>query len=156
MVSTYSNRKRQQGVAHLWALMLVLVISLGVGKLVQRMSIVNQRMREAELLYVGGLYGEAIRQYHESTPVGSNPYPERLQDLLRDPRYPVTRRYLRQLYRDPVTGEPFETITAAEGGIRAVRSTSPRTPVKIAGFNADEQQFMNAKTYREWEFGIAP
>jgi hypothetical protein len=156
MVRRVSNRRHQQGVAYFWALMLVLFISLGVGKLVQRVAIANQRMREAELLYVGVLYREAIQHYYESTPVGANPYPEKLQDLLRDPRYPVTRRYLRQLYRDPVTGEPFEAIAAVLGGVRAVRSTSSRMPVKIAGFAADEWRFANAKTYREWEFGIDP
>ena len=87
-------------------------ITLGLGKLLDNAAISDQRAREGELLYVGNLYRDAIRQYSESTPAGARPYPDRLDDLLRDPRYPVVRRYLRRPYPDPFTGRAFEPVSA--------------------------------------------
>jgi hypothetical protein len=145
-------QRRQRGAAYFWALMIVLFISLGVGSLVERVSTAEQRMREADLLYVGNLYRDAFRQYFESTPAGMNPYPQQLEDLLHDPRYPVTRRYLRRLYFDPVTGKSFEPITADGTGLKGVRSSSLRAPIKKSGFPSGSTGFSGAKSYRAWEF----
>jgi hypothetical protein len=142
--------------AYFWALMMVLFISLGIGKLLDNVVKASQRAREADLLYVGNLYKEAIRQYSLSTPVGTMPWPERLDDLLHDPRYPVTRRYLRRLYPDPITGLPFVPIPAPGGGIRGIHSVSTRTPVKVAGFPPGEEAFAAARSYQQWEFSYAP
>jgi type II secretory pathway pseudopilin PulG len=136
--------------------MLVLMISLGIGKLLDNVATTDRRKREAELLYVGNLYKEAIRQYWQSTPAGSSQYPERLDDLLHDPRYPVTRRYLRRLYPDPVTGRPFVTIPASGGGLQGVHSASARAPIKVAGFPVGEESFATARSYQQWEFVYSP
>jgi hypothetical protein len=156
MVRARTHRERQRGVAYFWALMLVLFISLGIGKLLDNAATANQRSREADLLYIGNLYKDAIRQYWQSTPAGSRLYPERLDDLLRDPRYPVTRRYLRRLYPDPVTGQPFATIPAPDGGLKGVHSLSKRAPLKVARFAAGEEAFATARSYQQWEFAYEP
>lgn len=156
MVNSRIHRKQQRGAVYFWALMMVLFISLGLGKLLNNVVKVNQRARETDLLYVGNRYKEAIRQYVLSTPAGTQPYPMRLQDLLRDPRYPVTRRYLRKLYPDPITGHPFVAISAPDGGIKGVHSESTRRPVKVAGFPPGEESFAVARSYQQWEFSYAP
>ncbi|WP_413213017.1 type II secretion system protein [Paraburkholderia kururiensis] len=156
MVIRTPYRSRQRGVTYFWALLLVLLISLGLGKLLGNAVQANRRASELELLYVGALYRDAIRQYSESTPAGSRPYPNKLEDLLRDPRYPVVRRYLRRLYPDPVTGQDFEPVPAPEGGIQGVRSRSSKKPLKVAGFRDDETTFAGAATYRQWEFSYVP
>jgi hypothetical protein len=135
---------------------MVLFITLGLGKLLENVAMTNKRTREAELLYAGNLYREAIRQYSLSTPVGAKPYPEKLDDLLRDPRYPVKRRYLRRLYPDPVTGRAFIPIPAPDGGVMGVHSASQLRPVKAAGFRADQSTFEAAQSYQKWEFSYAP
>ena len=135
---------------------MVLFITLGLGKLLDNVVKSNQRAREDELLYVGILYRNAIRQYVESAPAGTRPYPDELGDLLHDPRYPVVRRYLRQLYADPITGGTFEAISAPEGGVMGVRSTSEKETLKRAGFRDDQSSFATASTYRQWEFIYAP
>lgn len=135
---------------------MVLFITLGLGKLLENVAMTNKRTREGELLYTGNLYRDAIRQYSQSTPVGAKPYPEKLNDLLRDPRYPVIRRYLRRLYPDPITGEPFIPIPAPDGGVMGVHSASLRKPVKVAGFRTDQTSFSTARSYQQWEFSFAP
>ncbi|MET3228359.1 UNVERIFIED_ORG: hypothetical protein ABIC54_000533 [Burkholderia sp. 1263] len=156
MVRRFPGASRQRGVAYFWALLMVLFITLGLGKLMENVAKSDQRAREAELLHTGNLYRDAIRQYWQSTPVGAKPYPEKLDDLLRDPRYPVIRRYLRRSYADPVTGKPFVPIQAPGGGVMGVRSASLRKPVKVAGFRADQTSFAAARTYQQWEFSYAP
>lgn len=156
MVGRLSRPRGQRGVAYFWALLMVPCITLGLGKLLDNAAISDQRAREGELLYVGNLYRDAIRQYSESTPAGARPYPDRLDDLLRDPRYPVVRRYLRRPYPDPFTGRAFEPVSAPGGGIMGVRSTSSKRPLKLAGFRDDQAAFATASTYRQWEFSYVP
>lgn len=156
MVSNFPCFARQRGVAYFWALLMVLFITLGLGKLLENVARSNQRARETELLYTGNLYRDAIRQYWQSTPIGTKPYPEKLDDLLRDPRYPVIRRYLRRLYPDPITGQAFSPIPAPDGGVMGVRSMSLRKPVKVAGFTTNQIAFAMAQSYRQWEFTYAP
>jgi type II secretory pathway pseudopilin PulG len=156
MVSAASSPKRQRGVTYFWALLLVLLITLGLGKLLDVGRLSGQRTREADLLFTGNLYRNAIRQYALSTPAGSRPYPEKLEDLLRDPRYPVVRRYLRRTYPDPMTGEPFIPIPSPDGGVMGVRSASRKKPLKTAGFREDQASFSHARTYEAWEFVYVP
>ncbi|MFM0202896.1 type II secretion system protein [Paraburkholderia fungorum] len=156
MVIRTPSFARQRGMAYFWALLLVLFITLGLGKLLENVARSNQRAREADLLYTGNLYRDAIRQYWQSTPIGAKPYPEKLDDLLRDPRYPVIRRYMRRLYPDPITGKGFVPILAPDGGVMGVRSASSRKPVKVAGFKGDQAAFAAAQSYQQWAFSYAP
>jgi hypothetical protein len=156
MVRRRASPRLQRGVAYFWALLMVLFITLGLGRLLDNAIKGSQRSREQDLLYVGNLYRQAIQQYSESTPAGTRPYPDTLADLLRDPRYPVVRRYLRRLYPDPITGQDFEPVIAPEGGIRGVRSPSSKQPLKTAGFREDQIRFATARRYREWEFSYVP
>lgn len=138
------------------ALLLVILITLGMGRLLDNAIKSNQRAREQELLYVGELYRRAIQHFAESTPAGTRPYPDKLDDLLRDPRYPVVRRYLRRLYPDPMTGTDFEIIRTPEGDIQGVRSTSSKTPIKRSDFPEEYSEFSSASSYRQWEFSYTP
>lgn len=146
------RRARQGGVVYLWLLFLVFLLSLGVGQVLEIYSTQAQRDREAELLYVGDLYRQAIRNYYLSSPGRQKKYPPTLELLLRDPRYLTPRRYLRRLYADPLTGQQFMTIPAPEGGIMGVYSTSTKAPRKQAGFNFLDAGFAQAKSYRDWQF----
>jgi hypothetical protein len=156
VVKYYTFRARQVGVTYFWTLLILTFITLGLGKLMDDVRMSNQRARERELLYVGNLYRQAVRQYWQSAPIGAKRYPDKLDDLLRDPRYPVTRRYLRRLYLDPVTGKPFVPVVSPGGGVMGVHSASPHKPVKISGFSGEEAVFTKSASYQNWEFIYAP
>ncbi len=51
-------------------------------------------------------------------------FPAKLDDLLRDPRFPNVVRHLRKLYNDPMTGEDWELVTDPAERIIGVRSSS--------------------------------
>ena len=60
----------------------------------------TQREKEAELLFRGEQYREAIASYYKK----EQRYPQSLEELLEDKRYPMPVRHLRRLYRDPSPG----------------------------------------------------
>lgn len=143
--------RKQFGVTYLWMLFAVFLIGLGIGKTLEWYSHTRQREKEAELLYIGQLYREAIRRYYQSSP-GRRHYPESLDELLRDSRYVTPQRYLRKLYPDPVTGGAFDVIWAPEGGVQGVRSTSKALPIKRTGFDGELTGFSGAVRHAEWLF----
>lgn len=147
--------KRQRGIAYLWMLFLIFLLSLGLGKTLEVYSTASHREKEAELLYVGNLYREAIKQFYLSSPGSVKKYPTDLDDLLKDPRSLSTRRYLRQLYADPLTGSAFVPVMALEGGIGGVRSSADKKPLKEAGFDDVYSAFAGAQSYQQWLFVYA-
>jgi hypothetical protein len=108
------------------------------------------REKEAELLFVGHQYRKAIERYYLTGP--QRQYPRELAHLLKDPRRPDTQRYLRKLYSDPVTGQPFALVKAPDGGILGVHSTSEDKPFKSGGFKVRDAAFEGAGKYSDWKF----
>src|SRR5262245_10075148 len=112
-----------------------------------------QREKELELLFVGDEIRRAITQYYESTPGTAKRFPASLEDLLKDERYPTTRRYLRKIYRDPMTGTREWGLMKGPGGtVMGVYSLSKQAPIKRANFPPDYAAFMGAADYRDWQF----
>jgi type II secretory pathway pseudopilin PulG len=111
-----------------------------------------QRDREAELLFVGKAYRDAIRSYYVNGS-GAARYPNDIQDLIEDRRFPAVRRHLRRIYADPMTGSPdWEFIRTVDGAIMGVRSSSRQKPIKRANFGADDLAFAGAECYCDWQF----
>lgn len=140
---------KQTGFAYLAVLLAVTIlgIALVAAEVVWRES--NRREKEAELLFVGEQFRKAIQQYYESSP-GRKAYPTSLESLLLDPRYPGTRRYLRRLYPDPISGHPnWGLIMAPEGGVMGVHSLGVGMPIKQEGFPATLVGFEKRANYSD-------
>ena len=149
----------QRGVTLLVVLVMVVVLGLSAGLAGQTMSSLMQQEREEELLWRGDQYRKAIGSYFASSAQGAvalKAYPQRLEDLLRDPRSLATKRHLRRLYPDPMTGEPFQIIKDPGGRLVGVRSASEDVPFKKDGFPVEYEEFRDAETYSAWEFRYAP
>ena len=117
----------------------------------------QQREKEAELLFAGHQYRQAIAAYYERSPGGVKRFPQKLEDLLEDKRYPTTQRYLRKLYRDPASGKAdWGLMEAPGGGIMGVYSLAQIKPVKSGGFLREDETFAGAATYGDWKFFYAP
>jgi type II secretory pathway pseudopilin PulG len=145
--------RRSAGVTYLWVLLMIAVVGAGAAAAAQVWVIHAQREREAELLFVGEEIRRAIGAYFESTPGGARQYPRSLENLLRDRRYPVVRRYLRRVYRDPMIGAPdWVIVRAPDGGIAGVHSRSREPTLKKSGFRPEHAAFENAATHADWKF----
>ncbi|TFW36181.1 type II secretion system protein [Massilia horti] len=147
-------RQRQPGFTYVALMILVATIGIAAMAAVQVQELARRRAAEAELLYVGKQYIKAFLEYELYTPEGNgNRAPARLEDLLKDPRQSGVRRYLRQLYADPVTGKPdWQLIRAPGGGIMGVRSASCATTIKHSFPDGDFVFLDGRKRYCDWIF----
>ncbi|MNS03123.1 hypothetical protein D3C72_344510 [compost metagenome] len=156
MMGRSMTNKRQQGFTYLSALILVAIISMVAVSTVQVGTFLQRRAAEEELLKIGIEFRNAFISYASSTPAGQSKLPSNLEELLRDPRYPNTRRHLRKLYADPITGKSeWLPISARTGpGIAGVSSTSNLKPIKTGNFDSIFQEFEKATTYQDWQFVV--
>jgi type II secretory pathway pseudopilin PulG len=146
-------RRRDNGFTYLGVLIVVALAGISLAGLGELWSTSAKRDKEAELLFVGGEIRRAIGHYVDSSPGGAKRYPAKLEELLEDPRYPTTRRHLRRIYVDPMTGTTnWGLVRGAGGGITGVYSRSEERPLKVAGFSPEDAAFANAARYAEWRF----
>jgi type II secretory pathway pseudopilin PulG len=142
-----------RGYALVAALIVLVIASLAVTLAVHRAQLDAQREREAQLLFVGDQYRSAIADYFAHPPLGQpGQYPQRLEDLLEDPRGIAIRRWLRQLYPDPMTGLPDWQLEKVGDRIVGVHSRSTSVPLRHAGFELADAAFAEAHAYRDWRF----
>lgn len=134
------------------AIMGVLLVTAGeVWHMAQR------REKEQELLFIGNQFRQAIDGYYEHTPGQGQRYPARLEDLLKDPRHPSTQRYLRRVYRDPVSGsEKWGLVKGPDGEIYGVHSLSEEEPIKKGNFSLADRNFEGRTKYADWVFMHTP
>jgi type II secretory pathway pseudopilin PulG len=146
---------RSAGFTYIWLLVAIAVMAAGLAAIGEVASTAAKREKEAELLFVGDQFARAIAEYHASSP-GAPQYPQKLEDLLADNRYPNARRYLRRVYRDPITGRAdWGLVRGPGGGIVAVHSQSMERPLKTANFPQGYESFAGATVYSAWRFGPA-
>jgi type II secretory pathway pseudopilin PulG len=142
--------KYQRGVSYLWAVITLAVIGIGLARLGEVWSLRQQQAREAELLRRGDAIARAIEAYVNVQ--GAPPKPGSLEDLVHDPRLLSPRRFLRKVYQDPLTGDDFELIRSADGGIAGVYSRAEGVPLKQGGFPREYASFANQSSYAAWKF----
>ena len=147
----------QLGFTYLSLLFFVAVLGIGLAATASSWQSARQREKERELLFIGSEFRDAIALYYNRSPGVVKEFPHDLNDLIKDPRYPNIQRYLRRIYRDPMTGKAqWGTVAAPGGGIMGVYSLSKDTPVKRAGFNEQQKQFSDANGYADWKFVYEP
>jgi type II secretory pathway pseudopilin PulG len=142
----------QRGATLLLLLVMVVIMGLAAGMAGQSWRSTMQRAREAELLWRGQQYQKAIASYY-SVRQGQQMLPTKLEDLVRDPRFPHVVRHLRKLYKDPMTGEDWELVTdSSKQVIVGVRSKSDLEPFRKDGFPKSLDKLKGKEAYNEWEF----
>ncbi|MFC5512278.1 type II secretion system protein [Massilia jejuensis] len=120
-------------------------------------GLMRRAAAERELLETGAAFSAALSSYAAATPRGFPTLPPTLQDLLKDPRFPGTRRHLRKIFVDPITGttEWGVLYQGDKVGVLAVYSLSQARPLKVANFDKRFQGFENKEHLSEWKFAAA-
>jgi type II secretory pathway pseudopilin PulG len=149
-------RKAERGFTYVALLFAVAIIGVGLAAKGVEWDRTAQRAREAELLFVGNEFRKAIALYYYRSPGPAQEYPRSLEELLEDPRYPGTQRYLRRIYRDPMTGKPEWGLVVVGGQIVGVHSLSPGQPIKSGNFSEANRDFASKTSYAEWRFTFSP
>ena len=158
------STRGQRGFSYLVLLFAVAIAAAGMAGTGIVWHTALQREKEAELLFIGNQFRDAITSYYLR--MLARQYPLSLEDLIKDPRFPDTVRHLRKLYRDPITGTTdWGLIAAPGGGIMGVYSKSELAPLKRADFDAPNlaledraRQLGDKLAYKDWHFvgTIAP
>jgi type II secretory pathway pseudopilin PulG len=153
----------QGGFTYLSVIVLVAIIGLVTAATLKMGSVLQRSKAEQELLYIGAAFSDALQSYASATPAGQPAQPASLKDLLKDPRFPGTRRHLRKLFVDPMTGKAEWGLVRlgdadgkgdGKGGIVAVYSLSDARPVKIGNFPLRFQAFDGRAHISEWKFTL--
>jgi len=147
-------RRASKGFSYIMVMAAIVII--GIVAEAARVSTwrVMQADREAELLFRGGAYRNAIESFYQS----NGQFPRELEDLVKDPRS-ASRRHLRALYPDPMgkgDKKAWLLVRAVDGGIAGVVSASTGEPMKQANFPKQFEKFALAKSYSEWIFEYVP
>lgn len=152
------RRHSQRGYSYL--LVMVLVVALGVAAEAATTlgSREQQAEREAELWFRGLAYQRAVKSYYDAT--SPHVLPKKLEDLLRDPRFPL-RRHLRALYADPFArpgGDEngWRVLRGDDGGIVGVASQGQDEPLRRVNLPQGFQAFAGVKKYADIEFTYIP
>ena len=159
----------QNGFTFLAALMIVVIMGIMLDLTAQPWKTVMKREREQELLFRGLQIRSAIAAWNGTNTSGTqNTAATRntattplndLKDLLVDPRSLQKKKYLRQLFKDPMTGKEWTLIRDKTGvkGIIGVASTSDDVPFKTSFSEySGLDTFANKKKYSDWRFVFGP
>jgi type II secretory pathway pseudopilin PulG len=151
------NRAKQRGFSYLFLLIIVAVLGIAAANAVSLGVNASRRDAEFELLAIGAEFENALRSYRAAGVAGTRAGPRDLEDLLLDRRIAITRRHLRKIYADPLTGrQEWGVVRQPDGLIVGVYTMAPGIPIKRAGFDAHRASFENAERYAQWVFSAAP
>ncbi len=145
----------QRGTILLMVLVSITLLGLMAGIAGSSWQTIMQRANEVDLLWKGNQIRRAIGKYYNTFHAQSaapKAFPSELDFLIRDPRFLETRRYLRRLYPDPMTGEDWVIIKDPAGRVMGVRSSSDKMPFKQDGFDEVNKDFADQEKYSGWQF----
>lgn len=149
--------RRQHGYTYLMVLFMVAALGLLLAQAGVVWQLAAQREREAELLAIGGEFSRALASYAAQTPSGAPRWPASLHDLVEDRRFPVPRRHLRRIYRDPFSGVAQWGVVREGGAIVGVHSLSAGVPIRRAGLPPGlGAAAAHAARYADWVFRARP
>lgn len=143
----------QRGFTYLGLMLIVASMGAALAATAQVWSTLVQREKERELLFIGDQFRKALKGFAAGARNTNERAPRTLNDLIKDPRHPDTRRYLRKLYVDPMTGKAEWGLQKdTKGGIVGVFSLSEAKPRKVADFSSKDKDFEGKTKYSEWIF----
>jgi type II secretory pathway pseudopilin PulG len=151
------GQQRARGFTYLGLIILLAIMALVAAAGLKMGTLLQRAAAEEELLEIGAQFSEALRSYAAATPPGKPTHPPTLQDLLKDPRFPNTRRHLRKIFVDPVTGKAEWGVIylGDKVGVLGVYSLSNLRPLKIANFDIRFLNMENREKISDWKFLIA-
>lgn len=119
-----TRQGEQRGYILLTLLLIMALVVIGAAAIAPSLAFQIKRDREEELVHRGVQYTRAVRAYAKRT----GRYPVRPEELLGGPDW----RYIRKLYKDPITGEDFRLLHMGD-----VQPSSVATNLNASGGTAN-------------------
>lgn len=148
---------RQAGFTYLGLLFVIALMGATLALTGVVWHTVQQREKERELLFIGQQFRQAISAYYNRSAGTVKQFPKTLDELLKDQRQLTTQRYLRRIYRDPMTGQTeWGLVKTRDDRIMGIYSLSENTPIKQGNFREAEKEFEGKAKYLDWRFVYTP
>lgn len=157
--------RAEKGFTYLAVLLLVFILLLSLGAASEHIATINKREREAELIFVGEQYRNAIASYYQNSPGGVKQLPLKLESLILDKRSINRVRHLRKLYQDPITdSNEWGLVNNPQGEITGVYSlsnesvlTTVNNPSLLQNIQVGENSANHSlAAYSDWRFIFKP
>jgi type II secretory pathway pseudopilin PulG len=146
------RRFAERGFSYIALLILIAVMGVAMAATGDLWATASQREKEAQLLFVGHQFRQAIRRFYQQAGAVKR-YPASLDELLLDPRFPEPHRYLRRIYADPITATTdWGLVQGPNDEIIGVYSQSQEKPIKQANFRPEDAAFEGKDKYSDWQF----
>lgn len=140
-----------------FALMLTVVTAISLMAVQAYWSTIMKKEREKELLFAGEQIRDAIGSYcsaKQTTPVL---YPQTMEELLLDSRFPVVKRHLRKMYKNPMSKDgKWYFVFGSNGKIKGVYANNREKPLKQENFPEKFKTFEKKNHYSDWKFIYEP
>ncbi len=147
---------RQDGFSYIGVLITLAIAAIGMAGATMLWQHQAQRINEALLLETGEAYRLAIGRYYEASPGPVKQYPQSLDVLLEDRRFPLAKRHLRRILPDPFYPRRPIGLIQRDGRIVGVFSQSELAPIRQTGYQEFQEGFKSAKHYKQWQFVYEP
>lgn len=155
-----------KGFSYTFIVFIMLLIGIGMAGAGKVWKKTMQREREAELLFRGNQIKMAIETYYKSGHAGMQFLPREMEDLLKDKRSLTVKRYLRQMYTDPMALDgKWDIVKSPDGRLMGVRTKSTKEPIKKKDFFPElsdkeykeyKMSFEGKSKYNDWIFAFNP
>lgn len=151
-----NGNKHQNGFGYIAVLVVVFVLALFASSATENIFTNSKREKELELIFIGNQYAKAIESYYRFMPSGINEFPNKLDDLIDDTRTLPSKKHLRSLYKDPITGlDDWILIKNEDDKIIGIHSSSNQMPLFHNFYKSKyiaPEVFAKATTYSDWTF----
>ncbi|MBJ9738949.1 hypothetical protein I5523_04730 [Acinetobacter oleivorans] len=118
MVAITKLGKAQTGMTYVFFLWFILVYGILLGSYIEITSTQTKRLKEQDFINTAQLYIKALEHYYQDHQV----LPKDIKQLLCDGQTYPCKRYLRQIYKDPLTQQYFIYIYDEQKQIIGVKT----------------------------------
>lgn len=145
MVVTTKLGKTQSGMTYVFFLWFILIYGILLGSYIEITSTQAKRLKEQDFIYTAQLYIKALERYYKDHQI----LPKDIKQLLCDGQTYPCKRYLRQLYKDPLTQQSFIYIYDEQKQVIGVK-----TNAKGELINAKLREIYQISDYQDLSFKI--
>ncbi|MBC9229260.1 hypothetical protein HI850_007960 [bacterium SPL81] len=145
MVAITKLGKTQTGMTYVFFLWFILIYGILLGSYIEINSTQSKRLKEQDFIYIAQLYIIALERYYKDHQV----LPKDIKQLLCDGQTYPCKRYLRQLYKDPLTHQSFIYIYDEQKQVIGVK-----TNAKGELINAKLREIYQISDYQDLSFKI--
>ncbi|NIE95936.1 hypothetical protein F3J02_05515 [Acinetobacter sp. Tr-809] len=120
MVAITRLGKAQTGMTYIFFLWFILIYGILLSSYIEITSTQSKRLKEQDFIHTTQLYVKALEYYYKDHQI----LPKDIKQLLCDGQTYPCKRYIRQLYKDPLTHQDFVYIYDEQKQIMGIKTNA--------------------------------